>query len=77
MAYKDEKIVEILLSEVKNAESRCPEYHEELTEVLADIVQKERSNLFQKTDIVVQIGDLISTVGKFIELKNSNSGPNT
>ena len=71
MAYKDERIVQVLLEEASKVEERCEGYREEITEAMADIVQKERSHLFQRTNIVVDIGDVISRVGKFIEIKGS------
>ena len=71
MSYKDEKIVRVLLDEVKNTEIRCDSYHEELADALGDIVQKERAHLFQKTNIAVEIGDIISRVGAFIDIKTN------
>lgn len=69
MSYKDEKIVSVLLSEASNIDERCDGYREELTEAMAEIVQKERAHLFQRTNIVVEVGEIISRVGTFIELK--------
>lgn len=69
MAYKDEKIVHVLLDEALNVEERCDGYRDELTEAMAEIVQKERAHLFQRTNIVVEIGDIIGRVGTFIEVK--------
>lgn len=71
MSYKDEKIVRILLDEVKNVEVRCDDYHSELSEALAEIVQKERAHLFQRTNVSVEIGDIISRVAVFVGLKIS------
>lgn len=69
MAYKDEKIVRVLLDEAGAVDERCNGYREELTEAMAEIIQKERAHLFQRTNIVVDIGDIISRVATFIELK--------
>ena len=69
MSFKDEKIVKILLAEVKNSENRCQGYHEELTEALSEVVQLERAHLFRKTNIAVDIGEIISRVSTFIGLK--------
>jgi hypothetical protein len=73
MSYKDEKIVKVLLEEVKNADERCSGYHEELTEAIAEVVQKERAHLFQKTNIVVEIGEIIGRVGTFIGLMSETT----
>lgn len=69
MSYKDEKIVRVLLEEAAEVESRCEGYREELTEALAEIVQKERAHLFQRSNIVVEIGDIIGRVGTFVGMK--------
>ena len=71
MSYKDEKIVSVLLDEASNIRERCDGYKEELTEAMAEIIQKERAHLFQRTNIVVEVGDIISRVGTFIELKEN------
>ena len=69
MAYKDEKIVRVLLEEASKVDERCEGYGEELTEAIAEIVQKEHAHLFQRTNIVVEISEIVSRVSKFIELK--------
>lgn len=69
MAYKDEKIVRVLLAEATKVEERCDGYRDEITEAMAEIIQKERAHLFQRGNIVVDIGDVVSRVGKLIELK--------
>ena len=69
MAYKDEKIVRVLLEEASKVDERCEGYREELTEAIAEIVQKEGAHLFQRTNIVVDIADIVSRVSRFIELK--------
>lgn len=69
MAYKDEKIIRVLLDEAANVDERCDGYREELTEAMAEIIQKERAHLFQRSNIVVDIGDIIGRVATFIEMK--------
>lgn len=69
MTYKDEKIVRVLLEEASKVDERCDGYREELTEAIAEIVQKEHAHLFQRTNIVVEVADVVSRVSKFIELK--------
>ena len=66
MSFKDEKIVKLMLGEIVNVPQRCEGYHDELAEAVADIVQKERSHLFQRSNIVVEIGDIIGRVSTFI-----------
>jgi len=74
MSYKDEKIVKVMLAEVANVPQRCDGYHEELAEALADIVQRERSHLFQPTKIVVEVGDIIGRVSTFIGKRSGHRG---
>ena len=71
MAYKDEKIVRVLLDEASNVEERCEGYRDELTEALAEIVQKERAHLFQKSNIVVDIADIVGRVGTFVSMRDN------
>lgn len=72
MAYKDEKIVRVLLDEASNVEERCEGYRDELTEALAEIVQKERAHLFKKGNIVVDIADIVGRVGTFVEMREKS-----
>jgi hypothetical protein len=72
MAYKDEKIVRVLLEEASKIEERCDGYREELTSALADIVQKERAHLFQRINIVVEISDIVGRVGTFVGMKEGS-----
>lgn len=74
MSYKDEKIVKVMLGEVANVDERCDGYHEELAEALGDIVQRERSHLFQRSNIVVEIGDIIGRVSTFVGQRAGKGG---
>ena len=69
MAYKDEKIVRVLIEEAFKVDERCVGYRDKLTEAIAEIVQKEHAHLFQKTNIVVDIADIVSRVSEFVEHK--------
>lgn len=70
MSYKDEKIVKVLLEEISNTKSRCEGYKEEMAEAIAEIVQRERSHLFQRSNIVVEVGDIIGRVSTFIGMRD-------
>ena len=69
MAYKDEKIVSVLLEEASKVDERCEGYREELTEAIAEIVQKERAHTFQRSNIVVDIADIVGRVGTFVGMR--------
>jgi hypothetical protein len=66
VAYKDEKIVTIILEQIDTIEERCPGYREEVQEALAEILQAERQHQFSRTNIVSKIGDLVGRVGTFL-----------
>ena len=71
MAYKDEKIVRVLLDVAAKVNERCDGYRAELTEALAEIVQKERAHLFHRSNIVVDIADIVGRVGTFVEIREN------
>ncbi len=66
MAYKDEKVVGILLEQAGAIEERCPGYRDELKHAVADIVAEERLNRFMKTNIAVKVGDIVGRVGTYL-----------
>lgn len=69
MAYKDEKVVGILLEQAKAVDERCEGYREELSEAVADIIAFERQNKFARTNIAVKVGDVVGRVGTFLYSK--------
>jgi len=72
MAYKDKKIVNVLLDEASKVQRRCEGYREELKEALAEIVQKEHTHLFQRSNILVNIEDIVGRVGTFVEMREKS-----
>lgn len=66
MAYKDEKVIHILIEQANLIEERCPDYRSELREAVADIVLEERQNKFTKTNIAVKVGDVVSRLGTYL-----------
>ena len=68
MAYKDEKVVTIILEQVAQVEERCPGYREEVQIALAEIIQAERQHQFARTNIVSQIGDRVGRVGTYLNI---------
>ena len=71
MAYKDEKVVSIILEQMAGIEERCPGYRDEVQNALAEIIQAERQHQFARTNIVSKIGDLVGRVGTFLNLKTA------
>jgi len=73
MGYKDEKIVRVLLDEASNVEERCKGYREELTDALAEIIQKERAHIFQRSNIKIEVADIIGRVGTFFQMREKRN----
>lgn len=69
MAYKDEKVIGILLEQADSIEERCVGYREELREAVADIIGLERQNKFARTNIAVKVGDVVGRVGTYLYTK--------
>lgn len=74
MAYKDEKVVTIILEQVGAVEERCTGYREEIQTALAEIIQAERQHQFARTNIVSKVGDLVGRVGTFLNLHSATKG---
>ncbi|CCG08730.1 hypothetical protein [Pararhodospirillum photometricum] len=68
MAYKDEKVVGIIMENVRHLEERCPGYREEIGNVVAEIIQAERQHQFARTNISQKFSDLIGRVGTLLQL---------
>ena len=74
MAYKDEKVVTIILEQVGAVEERCPGYREEVQTALAEIIQAERQHQFARTNIVSKVGDLVGRVGTYLNMHSAANG---
>jgi len=68
MAYKDERVVDILLEQADAIEERVPGYREELREAVADIIMQERQNKFAKTNVAIKVADVVGRVGTYLNL---------
>lgn len=66
MAYKDEKVVGILLEEADKVEERCEGYRGELREAVGDIMSAERQHKFVKMNITSRVGDVVGRVGTYL-----------
>ena len=73
MPANDQKIIEIMFSEIDATEVRCEGYHTELKEVIAEIITAERSHRVARSNIDQQIADKINAVGKFLADNRSKS----
>lgn len=75
MAYNDKKIVSILLEQCNSIKQRFPGYKEEMTNLVAEVLNLERDHVISKTNITKKIGDQVNTVGKVLygKLKSTKS----
>lgn len=71
MAFKDEKVIGILLEQADALPERCDGYRGEIKEAVADIIAKERQNKYSRTNIKVQVGDIIGRVGTFLHANSA------
>lgn len=75
MPLNQRKIVEIILQELRIIEEKCPNYREEIQDVLVDIIEYERLHRVQGTNIQVKINDKINAAGRFlVEHMNKEEG---
>lgn len=75
MAYKDEKVVTIIMEQAAGVEERCSGYREEVQLALAEIIQAERQHQFARTNIVSKVGDLVGRVGTYLDRETSTKEP--
>ncbi|SFO57930.1 hypothetical protein SAMN03159463_02339 [Mesorhizobium sp. NFR06] len=73
MAYKDERVISILMEQAEATEERVLGYRDELKHAVADIIALERQNKFAKTNIAVKVGDIVSRVGTYLN-KHTGTG---
>ena len=73
MPSNDQKIIEIMFSEIDATELRCKGYHTELKEVIAEIITAERNHRVARRNIDQQIADKINAAGKFLADNRSKS----
>lgn len=73
MAYKDERVISILLEQSAAIDERAPGYREELKEAVADIIMLERQNKFAKTNVAVKVADIVGRVGTFLNTRSKAS----
>ena len=73
MPANDQKIVEIMFSEIDAVEDRCKGYHDKLKNAIADIITIEREHRVSRINIDQQVRDKINAVGTFLVAERSRS----
>ena len=71
MPLNDRKIISIILEQCAEIEERCEGYREELIEVIAEILEYERSHRVSATNIQKKINDKCNAVARFLEMQQS------
>lgn len=66
MAFKDDKVIEILIEQAAEIPERCAGYRDEIKEAVAEIIAKERQNKYSRTNIKMQVSDIVTTVGTYL-----------
>jgi hypothetical protein len=74
LAYKDQRVISILLEQADEIEERCDGYRDELREAVADIVNEERQNKYSRTNIAVKVADIVGRVGTYLNQCAPNGG---
>lgn len=63
MAYNDQKIPDVLLGELAAMPEHYDGYREDMTHLLAEVLNLEREHALARINIVQKIGDQVNTVG--------------
>lgn len=67
------RVLEIILEESKNVLERYPGYRDDLTEVVAEIVDIERQHKFVARNVKKDVADQINTLGGDLAAKLSEA----
>jgi hypothetical protein len=66
MPANDQKVLSIIVEEIKSVEDRCTGYHEALLDAVGDIIRAEREHRARGTNIQQQVNDKCSSVGEYL-----------
>ena len=66
MPLNDKKIVSIILEQGVGVEERCEGYRKEIVDVIADILEYERSHRVSATNIQQRINDKCNAAARFL-----------
>ena len=74
MPLNDKKIISIILEECSGMEERCDGYRDEITEVIAEILEYERGHRISATNIQKKINDKCNAAGRFLSSQRGHDG---
>lgn len=66
MPLNDRKIISIILKECAGLDERCNGYRDELIDVIAEILEYERSHRVSATNIQKKINDKCNATARFL-----------
>ena len=66
MSYNKEKMVKLILNECESIEERCEGYRPAILDAIVEILEAERENKEQRTQIQKKVNDACYKVGDFL-----------
>ena len=66
MPADNQKILSIMMAEIRSIEDRCPGYREELGDTLAEIIGMVRDHKVNRTNIDQRVADKVNATGRFL-----------
>jgi hypothetical protein len=69
----DKKVISIILNEARSIDQRCSGYRDEIIQAIGDILDYERQNRVQGTNIQQKINDKCNAVGRFLADKRGHT----
>ncbi len=75
MPLNDRRIIQIIMEQCGELEERCDGYTEEIVEVVADILAREREHRVSATSIQKKVTDKCDAAGLFLAKQRAKSDP--
>ena len=66
MSYNKQKMVKLILNECESIEERCEGYRKAILDAIVEILEAERENREQRTQIQKKVNDACYKVGDFL-----------
>lgn len=66
MSYNKGKMVKLILNECESIEERCDGYRKAILDAIVEILEAERENKEQRTQIQKKVNDACHKVGDFL-----------
>ena len=66
MSYNKQKMVKLILNECESIEERCDGYRKAILDAIVEILEAERENREQRTQIQKKVNDVCYKVGDLL-----------